>query len=133
MSEIARSLPAQPGFEKRDLLDALSARVTLIVVAFGFRFWDLGARAMHHDESLDAYYSYQLLQGNGYEHSPLLHGPFQFFGMALTFFLSGGASDYTARVLPAFVGGVLVILPLAFRWRLGRTGALVTAALVAFS
>ena len=60
--------------------------MALVVLAFGFRFWDLGARAMHHDESLHAYYSYQLLQGNGYEHSPLLHGPFQFFGMALTFF-----------------------------------------------
>ena len=143
MTEIAQPLPVQPPFEKRELLDALSVRltltweaiawVTLIVVAFGFRFWDLGARAMHHDESLHAYYSYQLLQGNGYEHSPLFHGPFQFFGMALTFFLSGGASDYTARVLPALLGGVLVILPLAFRGHLGRTGALVTAALIAFS
>ena len=143
MSEIAQPLPGQPTFEKRDLFDALSARLTLtweatawlalIVVAFGFRFWDLGARAMHHDESLNAYYSYQLLQGNGYEHSPLLHGPFQFFGMALTFFLSGGASDYTARVLPGLFGGVLVLLPLAFRGRLGRTGALLTSALIAFS
>ena len=143
MSEIAQPLPGERAVGTRDLFDAVSARlaltweavawVALAVLGFGFRLWDLGARALHHDESLHAYYSYQLLQGNGYEHSPLLHGPFQFFGMALTFFLTGGASDYTARVLPALLGGALVMMPLAFRGRLGRTGALVTAALIAFS
>ena len=91
------------------------------------------SRWISHDESLNAYYSYQLLQGNGYEHSPLLHGPFQFFGMAFTFLLAGGASDYTARVLPAVFGGALVVLPAALRGRLGKSGALATAALLAFS
>jgi uncharacterized protein (TIGR03663 family) len=143
VSEIAQPLPGRPAIEGRDALKALSAQIALsweaaawaalVVLGFGFRFWDLGARAMHHDESLHAYYSYQLLQGNGYEHSPLLHGPFQFFGTALTFFVTGGASDYTARVLPALFGAVLVVLPLALRNRLGRSGALVTAALIAFS
>ena len=105
----------------------------LILCAFGFRLWQLGSRAMHHDESLHAYYAYQILQGHGYEHSPVLHGPFQFFGMALTFFLTGGASDVSARILPALFGGVLVLLPLLFRSRLGRLGALLTSALIAFS
>jgi uncharacterized protein (TIGR03663 family) len=143
MTEIVQPLPGGRIAEKREFLEGLTMRIpltweatayaALFVLGFALRFWDLGARAMHHDESLHAYYSYQLLQGNGYEHTPLLHGPFQFFGMALTFFVSGGASDYTARILPALFGGVLVILPLAFRGRLGRTGALVTAAFIAFS
>src|SRR3989442_3470363 len=88
---------------------------------------------MHHDESLHAYYVYQILQGHGYDYSPVLHGPFQFFGMALTFFLAGGAADTSARRLEALFGGVLVLLPLLFRSRLGRLGELATATLMAFS
>ncbi len=105
----------------------------LLVVGFGMRFWDLGARALHHDESLHGYYAYQIFQGHGYEHSPLLHGPLQLFGMALTFALAGGASDYTVRVLPALFGTALIALPLLFRSQLGRVGALAAAALIAFS
>lgn len=109
------------------------AYAVIFLLATGMRFWDLGSRAMHHDESLHAYYSYQLFRGMGYEHSPLLHGPFQFFGMALTYFLAGGASDATARVAPAVAGSVLVVLPVFFRSHLGRAGALATSALIAFS
>lgn len=105
----------------------------LLLVAVGLRFWDLGSRAMHHDESLHAYYSFDLLRGLGYEHSPLLHGPFQFFGMAMTFLLTGQVGDTTARVLPAFFGSVLVLLPVLFRTHLGCRGALATSALMAFS
>jgi uncharacterized protein (TIGR03663 family) len=105
----------------------------LFVTGFGFRFWDLGSRAMHHDESLHAYYAWQLFQGNGYEHTPLLHGPFQFFGTALAFFLTGGPSDWSARALPALFGGVLVGLPFLLRGQLGRWGAITTAALIALS
>ena len=143
MSEVAQPLRGRAGLEKRDAFSGLTLPVAvtwetatycaLVVLAFGFRLWDLGARALHHDESLHAYTSYQLLQGNGYEHSPLLHGPFQFFGTAATFFLTGAATDYTARVLPALFGGALVVLPVFFRGQLGRTGALITAALIAFS
>ena len=137
MSEIAQPQHQRGAAVSRDLFEGLSLRIpvtwdatayaALVVLGFGFRLWDLGARAMHHDESLHAYYSYQLLQGNGYEHSPLLHGPFQFFGTALTFFLTGGANDFTARLLPALFGGALVVLPLAFRSRLGKGGALAAA------
>jgi uncharacterized protein (TIGR03663 family) len=143
MSEIARPMPGRPAIEKRDVLGGLSLPLTvtweagayaaLFVLAFGFRLWDLGARALHHDESLHAYFSYQLLQGHGYGHSPLLHGPFQFFGTAATFFVTGAATDYTARVLPALFGGALVVLPVFFRERLGRIGALLTSTLIAFS
>ena len=144
MSELVRPLPlGTTAARTRDTFSTLTLRLpltweaaaygVLIACAFGFRLWDLGSRAMHHDESLHSYYAYQILQGHGYEHSPVLHGPFQFFGTALTFFLTGGASDTSARILPALFGGVLVLLPLLFRSRLGRLGALVTATLIAFS
>jgi uncharacterized protein (TIGR03663 family) len=109
------------------------AYAAILLAAFGMRVWDLGSRAMHHDESLHAYFSNQIYTGGGYEHSPLLHGPLQFFSTALTFFVAGGASDTAARMLPALLGTGLVALPLLLRERLGRVGALLTAALLAFS
>ena len=138
MREIAAPLPARRaearalGLELR-LSWELVAYAALIVVGVGMRFWDLGARALHHDESLHGFYAYDIFRGQGYEHNPLLHGPFQFFGTALTFFLSGGASDYTVRILPALFGVALIVLPFFFRDRLGRLGALFAAALIALS
>jgi uncharacterized protein (TIGR03663 family) len=138
VSEIAAPLPAEP-VERRALsLDLrlsweLVAYASIIVVGAGMRFWDLGSRALHHDESLHGFYAYDIFLGRGYEHSPLLHGPFQFFGMALTFFLSGGASDYAVRIMPALFGVALIVLPFFFRDRLGRVGALLASGLIALS
>ncbi len=109
------------------------AYAVIFVSALGLRVWDLGSRALHHDESLHGYYAYQIFQGSGYEHTPLLHGPFQLFGTALTFFVTGGASDFSVRVFPALFGTALVALPLLFRSHLGRVGSLATSALIAFS
>jgi uncharacterized protein (TIGR03663 family) len=111
----------------------LAAYATFAIVGGGMRLWDLGSRALHHDESLHAYYSWRILEGSGFQHDPLLHGPFQFFGTALTFFLTGGPSDSTARVLPALFGIALILLPIVFRGRLGRLGALFASGLIAFS
>lgn len=106
--------------------------LAIIGAGAGLRFWDLGSRAYHHDESLHATYSWYLYQGRGYEHLPLMHGPFQFYFTALTFFMFGD-SDYTGRILPALFGTVLIGLPYFLRGHLGRTGALVAAVLIAFS
>jgi uncharacterized protein (TIGR03663 family) len=146
MSEAAAPLAAQPTVRRPPSASSgqalsLKLRLTWEVVAYasfviigaGMRFWDLGSRALHHDESLHGFYAYDLFQGNGYEHSPMMHGPFQFFGTALTFFLTGGASDYTVRVFPALFGVALIILPFFFRHRLGRPGALLASGLIAFS
>ena len=104
----------------------------LIAVALSMRLWDLGARAFGYDESLHAYYGFRLAQGFEYQHSPLTHGPFQFHGMAALYFLLGD-SDAVSRVLHALFGTALVLLPIFLRDRLGRTGALVTAVMLAFS
>ncbi|MBI4321284.1 MAG: TIGR03663 family protein [Chloroflexi bacterium] len=110
----------------------LAAYAVLVVFAFVIRFWDLGTRMLHHDESLHAVYSYYLYVGRGYRHDPMMHGPFQFHAMALGYFLLG-VSDATARVMPALFGTVLVGLPYFLRRQLGRTAALVAAFLLAVS
>jgi predicted membrane-bound mannosyltransferase/DNA-binding beta-propeller fold protein YncE len=106
--------------------------VLLIAGGAALRYWDLGARALHHDESLHATYAWYLFDDGRYEHMPMMHGPFQFFGRAF-FFLIFGVSDYSSRMLDATAGSVLIGLPFLLRNRLGRTGALAAAAFLALS
>jgi uncharacterized protein (TIGR03663 family) len=124
-------------------LDALLAwrpRVTWDVAAIGaivvaatvLRYYDLGARAIHHDESLHATFSWYFYKGQGYTHDPLMHGPFLFHAMALVYGLFG-VTDATARFVPAAFGASLVALPWLLRGYLGRVGAVAAAFLLAFS
>jgi len=110
----------------------LAAYGGLLLFVVATRFWDLGSRALHHDESLHALYSWFLYVGRGYIHDPMMHGPFQFEATALIYLLFG-ASDYTARVLAAIFGVWIVLSPYFLRHELGRLGALIAAALFAIS
>ena len=49
--------------------------VGVILLAILTRFFDLETRVMSHDESLHTYFSWLLYRGQGYEHSPMMHGP----------------------------------------------------------
>ncbi len=113
-------------------LAEVAAYAALVLAALVARLWDLGSRAMHHDESLHALYSYNLAGGEGFRHDPMMHGPFQMEATAGLFFLLGD-SDFTARLLYALAGTVLVALPFFLRHRLGRTGALFAATMLAAS
>ena len=110
----------------------LGLYAALLLAAAIMRLWDLGSRAMHHDESLHAFYSWALYMGEGYGHNPMMHGPFQMEATAGAFWLLGD-SDFTARILYAVAGTVLVALPFLFRARLGALGALLISAMLAFS
>src|SRR5215207_7915932 len=61
----------------------------LFVVAAVARFYDLGTRAMSHDESLHSLYAYYLYDKGNYEHNPMMHGPFRYHITALAYFLFG--------------------------------------------
>ena len=89
------------------------------------RFWNLGAKALHHDESLHAYYSWLYATGGGYRHDPLMHGPLLFHLNALVYLLVG-ASNASSRYAPALTGVLVVWLPYLLRGskHLGRWGAL---------
>lgn len=104
----------------------------LLIAAAAMRLYDLGSRALHHDESLHSFYSWKLMDGQGFRHDPLMHGPFQFEANAAIFFIFGD-SDFTSRLLYAAAGVALVALPFFFRGRLGKLGAAFTAAMLAFS
>ncbi len=109
-----------------------SLYLLLILAAFVTRFYLLGTRVMSHDESLHTYYSWQLYQGRGFVHTPLMHGPLQFHLLAFTYFLFGD-SDFTARIPAALFSVAAVALPWFFRRWLGRAGALAASALMLIS
>jgi predicted membrane-bound mannosyltransferase len=112
-------------------IEGLLWAVLLILTAWS-RFWDLGSRTLHHDESLHVYYSWQFANGAiPYVHDPLMHGPFLFHANALIYLLFGD-SNTTSRLLPALTGVLIVAAPWLLRDRafLGRWGALVTGFLL---
>jgi len=107
--------------------------LVILLGAALLRFWDLGSRALHHDESIHAVYSWYILSGQGiYRHDPTYHGPFLYYSEALTFFLFG-ASDYATRIMPAIFGTLLVAAPLFLKRYLRRLGVLAVALMTAIS
>ncbi|MDC0035720.1 TIGR03663 family protein [Chloroflexi bacterium] len=104
----------------------------IFIAGLTLRLYEIGTRTMHHDESLHAYFSWELFQGSGLIHNPMLHGPLQMELTSLIFFLFGD-SDTTARLLYVVVGSVLILLPALIRDYLGKYGAIITSLLIAIS
>ena len=108
------------------------AVAALVVVGFMLRVHRLGERAIHHDESLHALYSWYLYVGRGYVHDPMMHGPWQFHMGALMYFLFGD-SDFTARLGNVLFGTAIIAAPYFLRRELGRTGAIAASVLFTIS
>jgi predicted membrane-bound mannosyltransferase/DNA-binding beta-propeller fold protein YncE len=87
---------------------------------------------MSHDESLHTYFSWLLFKGQGYQHTPMMHGPYQFHLIALSYFLFG-VSDFTARI-PAVLFSIATVW-MVWYWRryLGTWGMIVAAFLMVIS
>jgi hypothetical protein len=114
-------------WDREKLLWALLLTVALLSRTIG-----LGDRAMSHDESLHTVYSYQLFDGRGYQHQPMMHGPLKFILNAAMYFLFG-VNDWSARIQVALFGVLMVWLVWQMRRWLGRTGAFVAALLFVIS
>ncbi|HEX7621503.1 MAG TPA: glycosyltransferase family 39 protein [Anaerolineales bacterium] len=133
-----------PSPEKPSILDAPLKRwvplnvetllvVLLLAVAIVSRFYNLGARAMSHDEINHVIPSFSLYSGNGYSYDPMSHGPLQYHMIALSYALFGD-TDFTSRIPAAALSiAALLVALFAFRRYLGRTGALVAGALIIIS
>ena len=103
-----------------------------MLVGLALRLYDLGAKALHHDESLHAFYSWRLYEGEGYVHDPMMHGPLLFIANALAYLLFG-ASDFTARLVPALLGPAVIGMTYFLRHELGKWGSLAAALLFVVS
>ncbi|MCC6261071.1 MAG: TIGR03663 family protein [Anaerolineales bacterium] len=106
--------------------------VIIILLAFATRFFKLEDRVMSHDESLHTYFSWLLYRGQGYQHSPMMHGPFQFHILALAYFLFG-ATDFTARIPSVLFSIATVAMVWSWRKYLGQWGALIAGLLLVIS
>ncbi len=105
----------------------LIAHAIVVAVALVIRLAGLGQTPIHYDESIHAFYAWQLaLADGGYAYQPWFHGPVQIYLMALAF-AGFGDSETTARLAPALVGTALVALPYLIRDRIGAVGALAAA------
>jgi len=134
----------KPGDPSKDRVTAPAAQEGLVLnwrwVAFAVllmvtvftRFDHLGAKPHHHDESMHSFYSWQLYEKGDYEYNPMMHGPFQFHGNALMYFLFG-VSDATSRYLAATFGLLTVILAMMMGSLIGRTGSLLATLLIVIS
>lgn len=97
--------------------------LSFMLIAIITRFYGLGDRVVSHDESLHTQYSYQFYNGDGYAHTPLMHGPTLFHATALSYWLFGD-SDFASRIPNAILGILLVLMLYFLRDWLGRRGAL---------
>ncbi len=119
--------PALPGITNEIALFAAIILLTIIT-----RFYDLETRVMSHDESLHTYFSWLFYRGQGYQHSPMMHGPLQFHLLSLSYFLFG-VTDFTARI-PAAIFSIATVW-MVWYWRryLGKTGAIIAGFLMVIS
>ena len=109
-----------------------AAYLAILVLSVITRLWAVGERALHHDETLHAEYSFSLFAGYGFVHDPLLHGPFLYIMGAFSYFLFGD-NDATARLSPALFSIALGMTPFLLRREIGRTGALFASVIMLFS
>lgn len=122
--------PIHPAFPA--ITNEIVIFAVVILLAIATRFYKLEPRVMSHDESLHTYFSWLLYRGQGYQHSPMMHGPFQFHIVALTYFLFG-ATDFTSRIPTALFSIAIVAMVWFWRHYLGKWGALITGLLLVIS
>lgn len=105
----------------------------VVAVAALTRLPALGDRAFHHDESIHAVTALERLESFVYYYDPLYHGPFLYFANAFVFQIAG-ASDFSARLLPAMAGiALLGAVPWLLRDYLGRWGTPLAIAILTLS
>ncbi len=96
-----------PFFQRLLQPEFLLICILLVTVILRFAFLDL--KLYHHDEAVHAWFAYRLLTEGTYIYDPVFHGPFLFYVTAGLFSVFGD-SDLVGRLLPAFLGTLLVIL-----------------------
>lgn len=108
--------------------------VSILLFACGLRLYGLGARPLHHDESIHAYYAWRILTigPSDYRYNPIYHGPALYY---LTALFEGllGPSDVSVRMLAVLTGLGLIALAWPLRALIGRREALVYALLLTLS
>ncbi|MFP3895809.1 MAG: glycosyltransferase family 39 protein [Anaerolineales bacterium] len=124
-----RSIKQGLTFEGLTVEGALYGIITF--AALVVRLASLGRWPLVEEEAHTALAAWRALQGarpvHSFEYIPLL------YDANLVFFALTRASDVAVRLLPAFMGTALVLLPYSCRDVLGRQGSLMASLLLAFA
>lgn len=147
-----RSAAAQQPQSAREILQRPLLRVNrevvaylaLVIVSIITHLWKLDAMAMHHDESIHAWASWNFYMGRGgtdcawggksptYCYNPIYHGPSLYIFTLISYFLFGDG-DAQARLPMALAGVAMVASAWMFRPLIGRRAAFIAGLLFAFS
>ncbi|MCY3635378.1 MAG: TIGR03663 family protein [bacterium] len=120
-------------FWRRRPETALALAVAAVAVAgLVLRLVELAERPLHHDESIDAWYSWKFLEGTYEGYDPVYHGPLRFY-LTAAFFWVFGESHTTARMVAVLAGVGMIVLPWFLRRSLGPAVTLAASAVLAFS
>ncbi len=110
----------------------VAALLLFAAVLLVTRFARLGERPLHHDESIHAFQSRQLGLEGTWKYDPAYHGPFLYYANALVYKIAG-ATNASARFLPALFGVGLVLLAIPLAAWFGIEAAVAYALLVLIS
>ena len=130
-SASAQSEPTKvpaPTLSRLSITDGLYFLV--ILAAALLRFSSLGTALLSPAEAIEAFSTWQFLQA---DHLLSAIGSPAYFSLTSVLITFLGSSDVVMRLIPAFFGLALVVLPWFLRDRLGHIGALSAALLFAFS
>lgn len=120
-------------FWRRRPETALAIAIGAMAVAgLVLRLVELAERPLHHDESIDAWYSWKFLEGTFDGYDPVYHGPLRFY-LTAAFFWVFGESHTTARMVAVWAGVGMIVLPWFLRRSLGSAVTLAASAVLAFS
>jgi uncharacterized protein (TIGR03663 family) len=97
--------------------------IAIAVIAIISRFVLLGARPIHHDEGMLAYFAWKLARFGEYTYTPQIHAPILFYVQALLFLIFG-ESSVALRTGPAVFGVALVLIPVFYAKQLGKANAI---------
>ncbi|RDI70492.1 flippase activity-associated protein Agl23 [Halopelagius longus] len=119
----------RPGHRRSSLVYAVAVLAAAALLA---RLVGLGARPFHWDEARVGYWTLRYLESGAFEYRPVAGGPLLYLVDRHVFALLG-ASDATARLPVAVLGGLLPLCALLFRDRLDDVETFVFAAILAFN
>lgn len=102
-------------------------------VALALRLLWPEIRPLHHDEGVNGWFLYRLLDGYRWEYDPeRFHGPFLYF-FGAPFAILFGMSETVLRLPVMLASSSMILLLLPLRRRLGRSGVTAAAWLMAVS
>jgi len=122
---MSRERPSRPPVDR-----VVVAVAVVVLAALAARLIGLGARSFHWDEARVGYWTLRYAATGAFDYRPVAGGPFLYQVDRLVFALVG-ASDASARLVVAVLGGLVPAVAILYRDRLGAVGTVALATLLA--